>query len=155
MKMCRKCLKWMKNNRGYLNGQEKIVRQNECNIHPKMDNIRVIRTAKTLLALGLEPRGHKILVANQQSMSPQRVTISLGSGWIHEKNVYMQLFDYERPFVELLIREGIIERGCQKDELLDSDVAAIRITRQGYEWVNEKQLELEDAKVGTGDFHAN
>lgn len=146
MKMCRKCHKWMKDNKGYLNGQEEIVAQEDCSVHPRMDNWRVARTVKTLVAWGMEAAGHKITVGSPSMMSTQRVVISLGDGWVHERNAYLQLFDYERPFVELLISEGMIERKECERGVFDVDPRALRVTMKGHVWLKELQLREEAKK---------
>lgn len=145
MKMCRKCHRWMKDNDGYLNGQEEIVHQEDCQVHPRMDNWRVARTVKALVAWGMEAAGHTIVVGSPDR-GTSRVVISCGDGWVHERNAYLQLFDYERPFVELLLKEGMIERRECKRGVFEVDPKAIRVTMKGHVWLKELQLREEAEK---------
>jgi hypothetical protein len=146
MKMCKKCHKWMKDNEGYLNGQEEIVKQEDCQVHPRMDNWRVARTVKALVAWGMEAAGHKISVGHPDTCQVSRVVISLGDGWVHERNAYLQLFDYERPFVELLIAEGMIERQECVRYIDGVEPRALRVTMRGHVWLKELQLREEAEK---------
>lgn len=154
MKMCRRCHKWHKDNKGYLNGQEEIVRQADCQVHPRLDNWRVQRTLKTLMAWGLDREGHTIKVGSPGSYGVQTVVINVGDGWIHERNAYLQLFDYERPFVDLLLSEGLIERRECVRFVGHVDPRAIRVTTKGVVWIKEIQLVGEakrqlDEKIAT------
>lgn len=144
MKMCRKCHTGQKKQGGYL-GTVEIVKQEECSIHPRMENWRVFRTVKTLIVWGLEPAGMKITVG-APGYSPTKVVISLGDGWVHLRNAKLQLFDYEVPFIELLLKEGMIEKRECRRGLLDADPAAVRVTMKGHTWVRERQLEDEAKK---------
>jgi len=142
MNMCRKCRKWLKDNDGYMSKQDKVVKQAECQIHPRMDNWRVLRTVKTLIAWGLEGEGHKITVG-APGCGTTRVVICLGDGWIHLRNAKLQLYDYEVPFLELLEAEGMIEsKECSRD-VFGVDPAAVRVTMKGFAWVKEEQLRKE------------
>jgi len=145
MKMCRKCHKWMKDNEGYLNGQEEIVRQEDCSVHPTMDNWRVARTVKTLTVWGMEAAGHTIKVG-ASGYGVTTVVISCGDGWVHERNAYLQLFDYERPFVELLLKEGMIERRECVRLIGDVEPRALRVTMKGSVWLKELELRIEAKK---------
>ena len=145
MKMCRKCHKWAKDNDGYLNGHEEIVQQGDCSVHPRIDNWRVARTVKALTAWGMEAAGHKIVVGSPDTGS-SRVVISCGDGWVHERNAYLQLFDYEVPFIDLLIEEGMIERRECKRGIDHVKPQALRVTMKGHVWLKELELRKEAEK---------
>lgn len=142
MKMCRRCRKGQKEQGGYLRGT-KIVRQTECSIHPRMDNWRVARTVKTLIAWGLDGKGSTIAVGASGNLHVQRVVVGLGNGWIHLRNAKLKLFDYEVPFLDLLLKEGMIERRECKRGLLEVSPIAVRVTMRGHTWIKELELRHE------------
>lgn len=138
MNMCRKCRKGQQEMGGYLSKADKVVKQAECQIHPRMDNWRVLRTVKTLIAWGLDGEGSKITVG-----IGTKVVVGLGDGWIHLRNAKLKLWDYEVPFLKLLEDEGMIEsRECQRD-VFGVDPEAVRVTMKGFAWVKEEQLRKE------------
>jgi hypothetical protein len=93
----------------------------------------------------MEADGHTIVVGSP-NCGTARVVISCGDGWVHERNAYLQLFDYERPFVELLIKEGIVERRECKRFIDHVEPRALRVTMKGHVWLKELQLRKEAEK---------
>lgn len=140
MKMCRKCHAAHKKGKWYLNGQEEIVKQDECSVHPILDNWRVQRTLRTLQVWGADD-GYQVAVDRGCKM-----TVNVGDGWIHERTAFLKLFDYERPFVDLLVREGMLERRECIRGINGVQPQSIRVTMRGTVWLKEIQLRKEAKK---------
>lgn len=140
MKMCRRCHSLHKKNGWYLNRQEEIVKQDDCSIHPKLDNWRVQRTLRTLQVWGADD-GYEITVDRGQ-----RMVVNIGDGWIHERTAFLKLFDYERPFVDLLVSEGMLERRECVRGIGDVQPRSVRVTMRGAVWLKELQLREEAKK---------
>jgi len=140
MKMCRRCHSAHKKNGWYLNGQEEIVKQDDCSIHPSLDNWRVQRTLRTLMVWGADD-GYEISVDRGQKM-----VVGLEDGWIHLRTAFLKLFDYERPFVDILIKEGMLEqRECIRG-VNGVQPKSVRVTMRGTVWLKEIQLRKEAEK---------
>ena len=130
--MCKGCVKVMKDNTNWYQNSYHVVGVDDCLMHPVMTNWRVVRTLKTLRGWSLDPAETAIAVGAPWR-GTTRVVMHVGGGHIHERNAYLSLFDYERTFVELLIKEGYIKRhdGTPKtltvnangDELIRKDLA--------------------------------
>jgi len=74
----------------------------ECLYHPTLTNWRVVRTLKALKAWSLEHEGY--IHPNCRGL---RLTLS--GGRIHRRTAEAILFDYEKPFIDLLIQEGYLD----------------------------------------------
>lgn len=140
MKMCRRCLKAHKDNGWYLSGQEERVRQNDCQLHPRLDNWRVARTLKTLTVWGMDD-GYQVVIGRGQ-----KVVVNIGEGWIHERCAFLKLFDYEHPFVDLLVTEGMLERRECVRGFGSVQPKSVRVTMKGATWLKEIQLRKEAEK---------
>jgi len=117
MKMCSKCHKAHKTNKWYLNGSEEIVAEKLCEVHPSLDNKRVSRTLRSLKYWSLCGENYR-----HSNMKGVRLVLSFQR--IHRRTAESILFDYEKPFVELLIKEGILDE--EKD--FDGVNRALRVT---------------------------
>ena len=134
MKMCRRCRRGQKERGGYLSGNEQIVKQAECSIHPRLDNWRVLRTLGFFEAMSLEADGHVHSHA-------KGVRMVITDGWTHLRTAKAVLFDYEVPFIELLLENVYLEH---KEN--DGDPGRVRPTMRGKAWLRERQLEIEAEK---------
>lgn len=76
----------------------KTKKATECVFHPSMDNWRVRRTLRTILSWSLNGDGY---------IHPHfRLTKMTRAGdWVHRRTAEAVLFDYEKPYLDLLIRE--------------------------------------------------
>ena len=74
----------------------------ECECHPTMSNARVLRTLKSVKSFSLEPAGY---VHPNCKIRP----ITHENGLVHKRVVLSILFDYEKPFLELLIEQGCLK----------------------------------------------
>ena len=101
--MCPSCWKAHKKNGWYISSGD--ARTNDttlCSFHPTMTNWRVIRTLNTLKVWSLEnaPFHHKMASA---------LTLTFEGGHIGRRTAEVILFDYEKPFLDLLSSEGYIK----------------------------------------------
>ena len=101
--ICPGCLKNHKENNWYISpGDVKIETPAGCDFHPVMNNWRVFRTLKTIKSWSLEPGGycHKHLSG---------VIMTYGGGHVDITVAQKILFDYEIPFIELLVKDGYLQ----------------------------------------------
>jgi len=140
MKMCQKCHKKHKENGWYISYADERSTVDECQVHPRLDNWRVQRTLRTLQVWGVDD-GLQITVGRGQ-----KVTVNVGDGWIHERTAFLKLYDYEHPFVDLLVKEDLLERrGCVRT-IGQVEPQAVRVTMKGHVWLKELQLRKEAEK---------
>lgn len=140
MKMCRKCRKVHKDNGWYVSNDDKVSTQAECQLHPRLDNWRVARTLKTLVVWGMDD-GYQVTVDRGQ-----KVVVNIGDGWIHERSAFLKLFDYEHPYVDLLVAEGLLERRECARSIESVQPKSVRVTMKGSTWLKEIQLRKEAEK---------
>ena len=140
MKMCRKCRKAHKDNGWYIGSGDEVSTQAECQIHPRLDNWRVARTLKTLTVWGMDD-GYQVTVGRGQ-----KIVVNVGDGWIHERTAFLKLFDYEHPYVDLLVAEGLAERRECVRGVASVQPKSVRVTMKGSTWLKEIQLRKEAEK---------
>ena len=148
MDMCQKCHSAHKENGWYLGGNDKLVTQDECQVHPVQHNWRVQRTLNTLQVWGADD--HYTVSVDRGC----KVEVSLEDGWIHLRNAFLKLFDYERPFVDLLLKEGLLETQDCVRTIGAVQPRSVRVTMKGSVWLKELQLRKEakkelEAKIAT------
>ncbi len=100
--LCPKCWKAHKDNGWYMSGDyKKTANVPDCLFHPTLTSWRLLRTLKTLRVWSLEHEGfiHK---------NCPSVRLTLIGGHIHRRTAEAILFDYEKPFIELLLEEGYL-----------------------------------------------
>lgn len=105
MALCDGCLKAHKENGWYLSDEEKKppVSESACDLHPRLENWRVVRTMKTLKYFSMCGENYR------HSHCPG-VRLTLSFGRVHRRTAEAILFDYEQPFIDLLIRNGFLEQ---------------------------------------------
>ncbi len=134
MKMCRKCYKYLKDTRGYFSGDEQMVKQADCLIHPRLSNRRVAKCLGFFEAMVLERDGFRHNCC-------RGVRMVIEDGWTSLRAAKAVLFDYEAPFIDLLLKERFLEFTPY-----DGDPARVRPTLKGKAWLRKMQLELEAEK---------
>lgn len=131
MKMCRSCYDLQKASGGYISPDDKRIDDaKECMIHPTLDNWRVLRTLKTIKCWTLEHEGYR-------HPNAKGVNLVLEDGKIHRRTAQAILFDYEAPFIDLLVNQGYL---IQHDETPIS----VSITRKGDDFI---RMKTENAEV--------
>lgn len=124
LKFCGPCHEHAKKEKHYLNGQEVIVSTpEECSVHPRIDNWRVMRTLKTVHYFGSQPAGFR----DRRAPTP----ITQPGGWVHRRNLEVIVFDYEKPFIDLLVKEGLLEEVDVERHLTHVLPRSVRLTAKG------------------------
>lgn len=82
----------------------------QCIFHPTLTNWRVARTLKSLRLWSLNGEGycHKMFPA---------VRMTLIGGFLHRRTAEAVLFDYEKPFIELLVKENYLKEHQDWDDV--------------------------------------
>ncbi len=131
MGFCQPCMDVALKSGDYVGSEdEKIVPALDCMIHPTLDNWRFWHMMKTVQYWGTQPTGF------QDRRNPTPIT--LGQGWVHQRNAELILFDYEKYFVALAIDKKLLEQ--QGPALYDTGQRvdrAIRLTDKGNEMLHE------------------
>jgi hypothetical protein len=124
LKMCEAC--WAEQERigGYLQSSEKVTDVKVCQVHPALGNPRVLRTMKTIKTWSLEAAGH---VHPHCKISP----ITPEAGHVHQRVAKAVLFDYEAPFIDLLVYEGLLERH-------EGTPTTLTVTKKGDDWLRQQ-----------------
>lgn len=104
-KVCRACLQTSKDKKWYPFSSPKLVPQEECSFHPVLTNWRVVRTLKTIRSWSLEGAGATVALT-----ATCKMPVNMGGGHVHERTARAKLFDYEGPFLDLLVQEGLLFR---------------------------------------------
>lgn len=125
LKFCGPCWTDQERRGGYLNADssEKVKSVKNCDVHPSLENRRLFRTMRTIKTWCLEIVGYTHSACKIAPMVH-------APGHIRERNALMVLFDYEAPFVELLIHDGFIERTEGTPTLLS-------VTKKGDDWLRK------------------
>ncbi len=101
MKMCPSCLAAHKRNNWYIGTIDSNVKfAVMCDIHPVMTNWRVIRTLKSIRGWDRKSAGY---------IHPMSRGTLVYSNGVSRSVAEKILFDYEKPFLDLLIKEGYIK----------------------------------------------
>lgn len=110
MKICTACKKAHKENGWYLTFDLQITPKDQCDYHPVLTNWRVVRTLKTLKYWSRcgEDYRHPHIPGVRMCLSFQRV---------HRRTAEAVLFDYEKPFIDLLIEKGYLEQEENFDDV--------------------------------------
>lgn len=128
--ICKECRDRHVENKWYLSPDDKLVEIEACRFHPRLDNWRVVRTLRTLKYWSLCGEGwkHKHAPMFRMTLAFQRV---------HRRTAEMILFDYEKPFIDLLIEKGYLEEESDFDDV--SRVLRVLPTWRAYvmEYANE------------------
>lgn len=101
MKMCPFCLATHKRNNWYigpLDGNVKFAAM--CETHPVMTNWRVIRTLRSIRYWDRQPIGY---------VHRMNRNVLVHSSGVSRAVAEKILFDYEKPFLDLLIKEGYLK----------------------------------------------
>jgi hypothetical protein len=124
LKMCVAC--WAEQERigGYLQSTEKVPDVRDCQVHPTLGNLRVLRTMKTLKTWSLEVPGY----VHPHARGVRLVT---DAGHVHQRTAKAILFDYEAPFIDLLVYEGLLQRH-------DGTPTTLTVTKKGDDWLRAK-----------------
>ena len=125
LRMCKPC--WAEQERigGYLESTEKVDSVTDCDVHPSLENRRVFRTMKTIKTWTLEIVGY--------THPGNRIRpLVMEEGRIHQRVAKSILFDYETPFIELLVYEGLLKRHEGTPTLLS-------VTKHGDDWLRQQQ----------------
>jgi len=101
----------------------------DCVFHPTLDNWRTRRTLRTILAWSLNGEGYTHPNFKLAAMTREQ-------GWVHRRTAEAVLFDYEKPYLDLLIREKALK-------VADHGQGAIlKLTPKGHklirQWAEEK-----------------
>ncbi len=139
--MCPKCVKTMKENKDWYQCSYYIVAgdSGDCLTHPVITNPRVVRTLKTLRAWSLDPAGTKMTVGSP-TYGMNKVVMHTGGGHIHERNAYLSLFDYERPFVDLLVELGYVSRHKGTRSIEETTPTTLTVNKSGDELIRQSLL---------------
>lgn len=101
MKMCKACLATHKKNGWYLSSSDKQTKLvAKCEAHPVITNWRVIRTLQSIRHWDRKSVGYV------HPMSRGMLVDSAGVSRVVAEKI---LFDYEKPFLDLLITDGYIK----------------------------------------------
>ena len=131
MGFCKGCLAQARKAKDYLNSDDRqVVPVEQCVVHPVTTNWRFWRALKRVQYWGSQPDGFR------DSRCPTPIT--LGEGWVHRRNAELILFHYEKYFLDLAIKENLLEQ-----ESRDGVSRAIRLTQTG------NVLLFEEVKKGT------
>lgn len=139
--MCRKCVETMKSNKSWYQCEYYVVAMDSgnCLTHPVITNPRVVRTLKTLRAWSLDPAGTTMKVGSPNG-SMSKVVMHTGGGHIHERNAYLSLFDYERPFVDLLVELGYVSRHKGSRSIDETTPTTLTVNKSGDELIRQSLL---------------
>ncbi len=131
MGFCQPCLTTAEENGDYIGIDDKVIVPTlDCMVHPSVDNWRFWRMMKSVQYWGSQPTGFK------DHRNPSSIT--LGQGWVHQRNAEAILFDYEKYYIVLGIEKKLLEQ--QTDEGYDTGqlvARAIRLTKKGNKKLHE------------------
>lgn len=123
--LCPSCWKAHKKNNWYIGSMDQRTSNTlECTYHPTMTNWRVIRTLNTLKVWSLEGGGWK------HKMAPG-ITMTFDGGHVGRRTAEVILFDYEKPFLDLLVAEKYVKEHEDHPEVSRS----LTITAKGDELI--------------------
>jgi hypothetical protein len=121
--LCPKCWKAHKDGGWYMSETyKKTAHVPDCMFHPTMTSWRVIRTLKSLRVWSLMGEGYA-------HPNFKAVRMTLTGGYIHRRTAEQILFDYEKPFIDLLVEEGYLRQHSDWDGVS----RALEITPKGDE----------------------
>lgn len=107
--LCPQCWRNHKKNGWYISSSYKrTANVPDCEFHPTLTNWRAVRTLKTLRLWSLNG-------ADYRHSNCKAVRLTLSGGLIHRRTAEAILFDYEKPFIDLLIKEGYLKQHKNHD----------------------------------------
>lgn len=128
MNFCRSCDDLRRTRNGYFGSEDKRVDDaKECHAHPTMDNWKVFRTLKTLKVWSIEQPGfrHKMFTG---------VVLVPDAGHVSRRTAEAILFDYEAPFIDLLLHERLIRQH-------PGTPTTLTITKKGDDYIRARLAE--------------
>jgi hypothetical protein len=115
--MCEKCFKNHKKNGWYIGFSDKKIKdEKKCDYHPVLSNWRVTRTLRSLIYWSKCGENYR-----HPHATGMRLCLSFGR--IHRGTAEAILYDYESPFIDLLIEAKYLEQ----EENFDGVTRALRI----------------------------
>ena len=116
MSMCKDCFQAHKKGGWYISHEDDIVKDvAKCDLHPVLTNWRVARTLRSIIYWSK-------CGENYRHPHAKGVRLCLSFGRVHRRTAEAILFDYEKPFIDLLIKAGYVEQ----EEDFDGVAKAIR-----------------------------
>jgi len=143
MDMCQKCISLMKKNKDWHQIDFTRVAQSACQTHPVITNRRVIRTLKSIKAWSLEPAGMTQRgggLNRDGTVWAATLKINVGGGHVPERNVRLILFDYEKPFIDLLVKEGYLARHRGVRTIEETTPTTLTVTKAGDDLIRQSLL---------------
>jgi hypothetical protein len=102
--LCPKCWKAHKDGGWYMSSDYKrTANVPDCMFHPSLTSWRVVRTLKSLKLWSLQGEGYS-------HPNVRGVRMTLIGGYVQRRTAEAVLFDYEKPFIDLLIEEGYLRQ---------------------------------------------
>lgn len=101
LKMCQSCWDLQEKIGGYLQNTEKVANAKNCSVHPSLSNPRTVRTLKTIKLWSLETPGYIHPNCKGLQLVPKE-------GHVHRWTAESILFDYEKPIIDFLIFENLL-----------------------------------------------
>lgn len=120
--VCQACIDRSKEGNWYPFQDVALVPESECLFHPTLANWRVWRTLATVQYFSAQPEGFR----DRRAPTP----ITLDGGWVHRRNLEVIAFDYEQPFIDITIKEGLLEER-DVDQAREWIAKSVRLTAKG------------------------
>lgn len=140
---CQSCYGGQKAQGGYLGfGDVPGTSEADCLIHPRLDNWRLVRTLRTIQHFSAQPEGW----TDRRCPTP----ITREAGWVHRRNLEVIIFDYEVPFIEFAIREGLLEQTETVRTFAQVFPRSVRLTAKGDDFVRQSIRKGEPEVVASG-----
>lgn len=105
--VCKSCIKRSKVEKWYPFVSPTVVNESNCKFHPAMTNWRVMRTLKTIKTWSLDIPGATVSLASMAG-GVCRMPVNMDGGHVHERTARAKLFDYEGPYLDLLVENGCL-----------------------------------------------
>jgi len=108
----------------------------DCTLHPDLSSWRVVRTLKSIRHWSMQPGEYR-------HPNFQGVRLVLEGGHVHRRTAEAILFDYEKPYLDLLVAEGYLDAH-------DGTPRTLTVTEKGELRVHaalQEAMEKEQAKL--------